>query len=174
MKHIWKILTLLAILLASLVTILHFTSKEKRGYIELNKLYAEFNMTKEYTKTLQGSQEIKKARLDSMSFNIERLGKQIELDHLSATSPEVQAYNIQVENYLSLKKSYEEDDYLANEKYRNEINMQINKYVEEYAKEKNYDVIFGGNGSGNLMYLDERLNITEDVLNYINKKYEGE
>jgi outer membrane protein len=109
-----------------------------------------------------------------MSFEIDLLGKQIELDKLPATSPEVAIYNAKVDNFLTLKKNYEEDDYLANEKYRNEINIQINKYVEEYAKENNYDVILGGNGSGNIMYLKNDINITDDVLVYINKKYNGE
>jgi outer membrane protein len=174
MKNIWKAISIVAIGLSIFALIMHFSTSEKRGYIELNKLYSEFEMTKEYTKTLQRSQEIKKTRLDSMSFEIDLLGKQIELDKLPATSPEVAIYNAKVDNFLTLKKNYEEDDYLANEKYRNEINIQINKYVEEYAKENNYDVILGGNGSGNIMYLKNDINITDDVLVYINKKYNGE
>jgi outer membrane protein len=130
-------------------------------------------MTKEYTEIFQRNQQIKRQRLDSLSFEIEMLGKQIELDGLPVTAPEVSVYNRKMENFVALKKNYEEDDYLSNEKYRSEIYAQINKYVEEYAQENRYDVIMGGNGSGNIMYLSKKVNITDEVLTYINKKYEG-
>ena len=174
MKYIWKILSLLAIGLSTVALILQFSSGEKRGYVELNKLYSEFDMTKEYTKNLEGSQQIKKARLDSMSFEIEMLGKQLEMNRPPESSPEVMEYNRKVESFMALKNRYEEDDYLANQKYTEEINLQINKYVEEFAKEFHYDVIFGGNGSGNIMYLDKDINLTDKVLDYINKKYSGQ
>lgn len=38
---------------------------------------------------------------------------------------------------------------------------------------KGYRYIFGAEGSGVLMYADERNNITKEVIEYINARYKG-
>ncbi len=55
----------------------------------------------------------------------------------------------------------------------NEVLGQINSYVEEYAKENNFDIIMGTTASGSLLYGDESLDVTEDILDELNKKYQG-
>ncbi|MGE3801224.1 MAG: OmpH family outer membrane protein [Candidatus Kapaibacterium sp.] len=48
---------------------------------------------------------------------------------------------------------------------------QINTFVEEYGREHGYDVIIGTGGSGNVLHAAEGLDITEDVLDELNKSY---
>jgi outer membrane protein len=50
---------------------------------------------------------------------------------------------------------------------------QLNQYITEYGKTKDYEYILGANGSGSLMYADSTLNITEEVTAFANKKYSG-
>lgn len=51
---------------------------------------------------------------------------------------------------------------------------QINSFVEEYGKENGYEVILGTTLSGNLLYGDEAIDITKEVLEELNKTYKGE
>jgi outer membrane protein len=51
---------------------------------------------------------------------------------------------------------------------------EINKYIMEYGKENKFDMIHGVSGEGNLMYADEKLNVTDQVIEYMNNKYDGE
>ena len=51
---------------------------------------------------------------------------------------------------------------------------QINSFVEEYGKEKGDEVILGTTLSGNLLYGDEAIDITKEVLEKLNKNYKGE
>ncbi|WP_299460327.1 OmpH family outer membrane protein [uncultured Microscilla sp.] len=48
---------------------------------------------------------------------------------------------------------------------------QINSFVEQYAKEKGYSMVLGTTNTGNLMYGDKALDITEEVLTALNKSY---
>lgn len=51
---------------------------------------------------------------------------------------------------------------------------QVNAFVEQYAQEKGYDLIVGTTTDGNVLYGDPALDITEDLLEALNKNYRGE
>lgn len=63
-------------------------------------------------------------------------------------------------------------------KYRDEegkmtqsvLNM-VNDYVKEFGKRKGYKYILGANGSGSLVYTQEKFDITEELLKGLNDEY---
>jgi outer membrane protein len=55
-----------------------------------------------------------------------------------------------------------------------EVLNQVNSYVKEYAKKHNYDIVYGTTMDGNILYGKEQYDITDDVLEYLNKQYRGE
>jgi outer membrane protein len=67
------------------------------------------------------------------------------------------------------KKAQEED-----KKMTEGVLNQINSFVSEYGKEKGYDVILGTTESGSLMYGNDAIDITKEVLESLNKSYKGE
>lgn len=65
---------------------------------------------------------------------------------------------------------------MANElsqKYTADVWKRINEYVSAYGEEHGYDFIFGATGDGNLMYARQARDVTNEVIEYINRKYEG-
>ncbi len=50
---------------------------------------------------------------------------------------------------------------------------QVNSLIEMYGKSNGYDIIFGANGSGNIVYGVEAVDITNEVLIALNRDYEG-
>lgn len=50
----------------------------------------------------------------------------------------------------------------------------VDDFVEEFGKNKGYTYIYGVTESGNIMYADESLNITEEILEALNDKYNAE
>ena len=61
--------------------------------------------------------------------------------------------------------------------YTNNIPSQVwvrlNSYLKEYGKQQNLKIIFGTSGNGNIMFAEENINITEQLIEYINERYEG-
>ena len=57
-----------------------------------------------------------------------------------------------------------------------EISRQIwdrlNPVIDAFGKERKYKVIIGANGAGNVLYGDKRYDITDELILYINNKYE--
>jgi len=48
---------------------------------------------------------------------------------------------------------------------------RLNPYIAEYGKEKGYAYIYGANGTGNVLYADEGEDITDELIEYVNKRY---
>tara|TARA_B100001057_G_scaffold494278_1_gene590472 strand:+ start:1191 stop:1628 length:438 start_codon:yes stop_codon:yes gene_type:complete len=51
---------------------------------------------------------------------------------------------------------------------------RLNVYVKEYGEKNHYQIILGTQGSGNIMFAEKSLDITEPFLKYANSRYEGE
>ncbi|MGH2665716.1 OmpH family outer membrane protein [Flavobacterium sp.] len=50
---------------------------------------------------------------------------------------------------------------------------RIHGYVNDFSKEQNYKLIIGSQDGQSVLYADQDLDVTEELLQYINKKYEG-
>jgi len=83
-------------------------------------------------------------------------------------------FEIKKQEYLMKQKSFEEDNQLLTQNYDGQIWKQINQYVKDYGKGKEYELIIGSAGNGSVMYSLDKLNITKEVLEYINSSYRGE
>ena len=61
--------------------------------------------------------------------------------------------------------------------FKQEINRKawerLNNYLEEFGKQQNVHLIFGIQGSGNIMYADESFDLTAEAIEFSNAKYEG-
>ncbi|MEM7106690.1 MAG: OmpH family outer membrane protein [Bacteroidota bacterium] len=51
---------------------------------------------------------------------------------------------------------------------------QINVFVEQYSQKNGYDIILGTTLSGSVLYGDKTLDITDRLLEALNKNYHGE
>ncbi|MDP2684159.1 MAG: OmpH family outer membrane protein [bacterium] len=51
------------------------------------------------------------------------------------------------------------------------IFQKINEYIENYGKVNNIDIIIGTNNSGNVLYADKSVDITEEIIKGINEEY---
>lgn len=131
-------------------------------YVDNIKLFNDFNMTKDI-KQLEG------AKINNLRE---------ELDSLYVIYNEVRDKNSSefksVQQRIANKsKSYQElqDNYSHN--LSNDIRNRLNQYIKEYAEANSIKIILGSSGAGNVMYADKLKDVTKQVLEYSNQKYEG-
>ncbi|HEY3402427.1 MAG TPA: OmpH family outer membrane protein [Ohtaekwangia sp.] len=76
--------------------------------------------------------------------------------------------------YQHLREQYAQDEQRLSAQYTEDIWKEINQQIVAFGKEQGYDFIYGATGNGSLMYGSEAFDISEEVVDYINAKYEGE
>jgi outer membrane protein len=145
-------------------------SNEKIVYVDNGKLFNSFILKKKLQVELEKSISSQKAQLDSL---------EVELKILAAKMNEHTA-RIEIENFEQKRRVFK----IYSDRFEEEKNKQIksmdfqiwnqlNTYVAEYGKENNLDIIIASSGDGNVMYVNEKNNITDKVVQYVNNKYKG-
>jgi outer membrane protein len=146
-------------------------SQKKVAYVDLGKLYEGFELTKQKQTELQSMSFSFKNTLDSISIEIKAMENALNTSYDKTLDEKLQ---IKKMNYYKIEENmqikFDEEKAKADEN----IWQQINTYTQEFGKEKGYDYIHGGNGSGSLMYAKDSEDVSGDVLAYINEKFSGE
>ncbi len=118
-------------------------------------------MTKEMKKEGEKQFNSKKATLDSLYLEIQR-------EDLSGQTKEIlmQEFVAKREEFDSFNKVFAQEE-------SNKIWTRINSYTQQFSKDKNYKLIIGSSNQGDVLYADKSVDVTAELLQYVNKKYEG-
>ena len=135
-------------------------TNEKIVYVDNQKLFDNFQMTTDMKKMGETEFNLKKKEIDSLYLRVQGdLGE---------------SENESLMKLLISKR--EEFDYF-NQTYASSEAMKIwnriDSYVLKFSEEKKYKIIIGANSKRDVLYVDEKIDITQELTEYINKKYEG-
>jgi outer membrane protein len=130
--------------------------------VDAVRLFDGFNMKKELEDAARKVIVSESRQVDSLRHDIE-LAKQIRPDQLKTLS-------YQYENAKAkFDKDYRQSDH--------DINMQVwkrlNILMDEFGKKYHFRLIVGANGTGNVLYVDKTLDLTDEAIQFVNKKYAG-
>lgn len=121
------------------------------------KVFDQFEMKKDYDKLIETSLMIEQNEIDSLSVKLEKPDAQDKADLTETLRLKQEAFQIK---FSELSK-----------KYTAEVYARLNTYIKDYGKQKKYSIVLGANGQGGVMYVDDKVDITNDLIKYINKEY---
>jgi outer membrane protein len=139
--------------------------------VDIPKVFGGFEMKKELQKKYKETETIRTKLLDSLSFHLQILSTKVRAN--KDDKELMYEFDVQRQDFFKRKKQIEEDNAALSAQYDKQILEQMSQYVMDYGKKNKYDLIFGTDGNGTLMFANEKYNISEDVTNYINDKYKG-
>ncbi|MFO0355660.1 MAG: OmpH family outer membrane protein [Sphingobacteriaceae bacterium] len=154
------------------LTVSLLDKKRDLVYIDMGKVYQEFSLSKELGKVVE--RRIKEGKLVSDSL----------YQALQLKTMEVKESKMENAENLSTLTSMEQAFYLRQQQIEKEVAElsadneskvwnQMNKYITDYGKMNSYTFILGANGQGFIMHADSELDVTDDVIKYINRRYSG-
>lgn len=135
-------------------------NKEEVVYVDNVKLFDNFQMTKDLKNIGEKEFNSRKLVIDSLYLKVQGDLSQTEKESLMK---------------LLISKR-EEFDYFNQTYATNEaekIWKRIDSYVETFSEEKKYKIIIGSNSKRDVLYADKKIDATSELIEYINKKYEG-
>lgn len=167
-----KLLTVL--LLGALFT---GCSDHKTAYVDTTTLIQEYSEMKEVEAQFTSRSDEMKRQFDSVArgFQQEVQAYQQEMDNLSQSQrQETESRLMQTQQRLQQQQQQmggalrEESDQVIDS-----IVTKVKNFVKDYGEENNYTYIFGSNESANIMYAEEGLDITDEILEKLNSSYEA-
>ena len=143
----------------------------KIAYVDNIELFNGFNFKKERQTEYERQRAKFQGRLDTLRMNHVAIEQAYRNNPADKELEKRWAYSL--EYYKATDYGFATRLDSMDTQFNAEVWGKINAYVTEFGKEKNYDMVIGASGTGSLMYGSDAYNITEDVLQYINGKYEG-
>lgn len=142
--------------------------KDKVVFVNLNKVYEEFELKKELEKKFKNLESKRNALLDSLELNLKLLSSK-PLN--TASQEQIAEYDAKKETYFVKKQQFNEDNKVVMEQYHSQIITKLNEYVKLYGKQKHLTYILGSDDSGSILYGEETREVTPDVIKFINALY---
>jgi outer membrane protein len=141
-------------------------------FVRLEYVFNHFALTKEVKREVIKEQNFRKSILDSMEMNLKIMKKNLINGRFNKDLLKEQ-YLIELQTYNEKKLEFSEVDKESERKYEEELWNRINEDIQKFGEQNSYEIILGAKGDGNIMYASSQIDITEQVLNYINQKYEA-
>lgn len=142
---------------------LYSNENPKVVFVKANVVFSEFEMTKELKSEYENTLGARKHILDSLQavFRVATLSKD---DRLAA---------LVEQQYYRKKELFDEQNSDLTAQYDNQVWLRINQYVKEYCKDKHISYLHAFGEDSYLFYAEDKYNVTEEFLIYINNKYRG-
>ena len=149
----------------------------KIAYVEVDSLMTQYEFCKEFTLTLQKKSNNarntltqKGQQLQSAAANFQQKLQNNGFTSREQAESQQAAIQRQQQSLQELQVRLENE--LANEtaKYNDALRDSLMHFLDAYNKDKKYDLILTKQGD-NILYAAKRFDITNDVINGLNKRY---
>lgn len=149
------------------------STNTKIGVIDLPVVYNSFDYQVELDNQFKKISEIYSLRKDSIQKVVSQEQFNINNSEISQDDKDIMIERIYIDYMEKSKQIDFQADSIANS-FTNRIWKQLNSYIRDYGEDNDYDLLIGMQGDGNVMYTKEQVNVTDDVIEYINIKYNGQ
>ncbi|MEM7656167.1 MAG: OmpH family outer membrane protein [Bacteroidota bacterium] len=143
----------------------------KTGYVFTDELFGNFQMTQELQGKLANQQQAHQLLFDSLSVlsrNVQASSRTIQQGTTSIDSLRQVVRTIQETEARITAEQASQADY-----FTQQIWTQLSQYVEEFRQQNAFTVIQGISTKGEFCVIDSSLDITQDLIHFVNLRYAG-
>jgi len=171
------LLGILSLLMAiAAVVFSHFT-KVKIVYVDSSRLLENYEGMKAAQTDFQQKSMLWQANIDTLTKEFQKAVDDFEAAKSTLSKKEsalsqelIRTKRKQLMDYQqAIQQQSSQEDYQLTQK----VLTEVNEYINEYAEQQGYDLVLGATGAGNIVYGEEAMDITDEVLLLINDKYAG-
>ncbi len=158
--------------------VLAYTSVNELAYVDSNKLLNEYEGMKAARGVYEKKATAWQANIDTLTVEVQNAIKAYEKESRGMTAKEkslskelIKSKQEKLINYQrAIQDQSQQEDYKATQ----EVLADINAYLKEYGENHAYKIILAATDAGNIVYAQEGMEITEEVIEGLNKRYAGE
>lgn len=150
-------------------------SVPKMAYVKTADLVNGYLGMKEASIEYQKKSNEWQGNLDSLKRILQREAISYAQDSLSFSANEkkkrMHTISRLQSDYMEYSRNIADKASKEDEEMTQRVLNQVNSFIEQYGKEKGYTIILGTTSSGNIMYANDAIDITKEVLDALNTNY---
>ncbi len=139
----------------------------KIAYVDLDKVFEEYNKTKDAYKVLDGKLKDKEAERKKMVDEIRRLKDEFELLSDKGKEEKQAAIDEKINTLSDFDKKAKDEFKKERVNAIRDISNEIDVSIQEYGKTEGYDYIFSSRA---FVFSKDEYDITENIVKILNNK----
>lgn len=145
-----------------------FSKDLKIGYVDIFKVFNDYEKTKEYDEKLEVRKTAAEEKLEVKKEIIEKLQNKLGLLKDSQKVKEEAKLEKEINEYRDLEREVFTDIKKERDDKMKDIIEDINIIIKDYAKKNGFDLILNAN---TVLYGSKSMDITDQILKISNKNY---
>ena len=176
MKNLVDIGVKVALVTAVVVLfVLQFQSGDSFVYVDSQKLMMSYNGMKDARSEFESKAAAWKANLDTLNMQVETTIRDYEAkkNKLSGEERRVTEELIRTkqQQYLNYEQVVQEKVQAEDKELSRKVMEKVNEYLKKYGKQKGYKIIFAATQYGNIVYAEDGIDVTDEVIKGLNAEY---
>lgn len=164
---------LIALLLITNVSILIFVFKDSNSskifVFDYEKVFNDFKLKKELEVDLKKYEQTQKNLLDSTRVELEFLIIEAKQKNDLA---DIQKIRVLEDAYKLKEYEFKKNTQTMANNFNSQIKNKLDELIDEFRKERKISLIIGKSNSVDFILNDDQIDKTNDIIIYINEKYE--
>jgi outer membrane protein len=145
-----------------------FAAGEKIGYVDLARIFDEYQKTKDFDKTLEGKGQAKQAERDKMVNEVKKLRDEAELLSAKAKDDKQVLIDEKIKALQEFDRGTRDDLRKQRDAMVRDILKEIETVIQDFGKAQGYSFIFNDRV---LVFKSEGSDLTAQVIKTLNDGY---
>ena len=146
-------------------------------YVDSNVLLENYEGMKAARQSFQRKASEWQANIDTLRVELDKQIKAYESEKAGMTAKEKELseklIQTKQQQFVDYQKGIQQKSQQEDFQMTQQVLTEVNTFIEEYGLKKGYTIILGANNSGNIVYAEERLDITAELQGALSRNYQG-
>lgn len=149
-------------------TVPAWAAAEKYAFVDVAKLFDNYQKTKDQDKTLQDSGKKQEEKRDALVYDIRQLKDELALMNGDMKTKKQELLEQKIQGLQDFDRNVKKDIDEERGKVVREIFADLDAAIKTYAEKNGITMVFNEKA---LLYRDEKLAVTDAILAELNKNY---
>ncbi len=148
------------------------------AYVNVDSLLMNYNFAKDLNEALMRTEESSRASLTQKERQLNAAAQEFQrklqnnafLSQERAEQEQQRILRMQQE-YQQMAERLGQEFALEQQKLNMELSDTVKVRLVEFNKDKGYQIIYSNTGSDNILFADDKYDITKEVTEFLNRKY---
>jgi outer membrane protein len=148
------------------------------AYVNIDSLLSNYNFAKDLNEALIRKEESSRATLNQKQREMQTAAQEFERKRQNNAFLSQDRAQQEYDRIMRMQQEYEQTANRLSQEFaleQQKLNFQMEDTIkvrlEEFNKNKKYEIIFSNRGTGTILYSDKKYDITKEVVDFLNKKY---
>lgn len=146
-------------------------------YVDSNKLLENYAGMKTARQEFQKKATQWQANIDTLKAELDREIKNYEASKNGMSTKERELseklISTKRQQFIDYQKGIQQKSQQEDYQMTEQLLVEVNAFIADYGKKHGYTLILGANNSGNIVYGEDYLDITDQLQEALNANYQG-